>query len=47
MYFETAHTNYFARWFLMFADFSKIIEPNYLKIEVASLAKRVFKNSIK
>ena len=47
MYFETAHTIYFARWFLMFADFSKIIEPNYLKIEVASLAERVFKNSIK
>lgn len=47
MYFETAHTIYFARWFLMFADFSKIIEPDYLKIEVASLAERVFKNSMK
>ena len=47
MYFETAYTIYFARWFLMFADFSKIIEPDYLEIEVARLAERVFKNSIK
>lgn len=47
MYFETTHTIYFARWFLMFADFSKIIQPDFLKNEVARLAESAFKNSAK
>lgn len=44
MLFQSNHLEHFARWFMMFADESIVLEPEELKLKVKSLVEGTMKN---
>lgn len=45
MYFQCKQNpSYFVRWFMMFADFAEITEPEYLRKEMQGILEKSFKN---